>query len=172
MILFHNFLHEKCINRKKNRVHHNEEHGKMKKMAVSDFSFLKLCHRDFCKTFSEIFNFLTPLHSQNAEEMDFCTLGPLKLCNLWAWLNCFLGVYRKSLGVQNDWLRQPLKMDATEKSVFLIFDPRFTLYFSLFSSFFQKSQNRWFCFMIFSMKNVSIEKMEYTTMNSTEKARK
>ena len=36
----------------KNRVHHDEEHGKTKKMAVSDFSFLKLCHRDFCKTFS------------------------------------------------------------------------------------------------------------------------
>ena len=66
------------------KVHHDKEHGKTKKMAVSDFSFSKLCHRDFCKTFSEIFNFLTPLHSQNAEEMDFCTLGPLKLCNLWA----------------------------------------------------------------------------------------
>ena len=105
----------------KNGVCHSEEHGKMKKMAVSDFSFLKLCHRDFCKTFSEIFNFLTPLHSQNAEEMDFCTLGPLKLCNLWAWLNCFLGVYGKSLGVQNDRLRQPLKMDVREKKVFFLF---------------------------------------------------
>ena len=36
-ILFRDFLHEKCINRK-NRVHHDEEHGKMKKMAVSNFS--------------------------------------------------------------------------------------------------------------------------------------
>ena len=36
-ILFHNFLHEKCIDRKK-RVHYDEEHGKTKKMAVSDFS--------------------------------------------------------------------------------------------------------------------------------------
>ena len=37
VILFCNFLHEKCIDRK-NRVHHDEEHGKTKKMAVSDFS--------------------------------------------------------------------------------------------------------------------------------------
>ena len=36
VILFRNFLHEKCINRK-NKVHHNEEHGKTKKMAVSIF---------------------------------------------------------------------------------------------------------------------------------------
>ena len=82
-ILFHDFLHEKCVDQK-NGVHHDEQHGKSQKIATSVFSFPKLCHRYFCKTFSEIFNFLTPLHSQNAEEMDFCTLGPLKLCNLWA----------------------------------------------------------------------------------------
>merc|ERR1711872_962120 len=56
-ILFRDFLHEKYIDRK-NKVHHNEEHGKMNKMYISNFQFLKLCHRDFCKTFSEIFNFL------------------------------------------------------------------------------------------------------------------
>ena len=56
-ILFHIFLHEKCINRK-NKVHHDEEHGKTNKMFISNFQFLKLCHGDFCKTFSEIFNFL------------------------------------------------------------------------------------------------------------------
>ena len=43
-------------------------------------------------------------------------LGPLKLCNLCATLNHFLGVYRKGLGVQNNWLRQPLKIDVTEKN--------------------------------------------------------
>ena len=37
VILFYDFLHEKCIDRK-NRVHHDEEHGKTKKIAVSDFS--------------------------------------------------------------------------------------------------------------------------------------
>ena len=36
-ILFRNFLHEKCIDRK-NKVHHDEEHGKTKKMAVFIFS--------------------------------------------------------------------------------------------------------------------------------------
>ena len=36
-ILFHDFHHEKCINRK-NKVHHDEEHGKTKKMAVFIFS--------------------------------------------------------------------------------------------------------------------------------------
>ena len=130
-ILFRNFLHEKCVDRK-NGVHHDEQRGKTKKMAVSDFSFLKLFYRDFCKTFSEIFNFLTPLHSQNAEEMDFCMLGPLKLCNLWAWLNCFLRVYRKSLGVQNDQLGQHSKMDATGKFFSSISPPCFTPYFSPF----------------------------------------
>ena len=50
-ILFRNFLHEKCVDRKKG-VHHGDERGKRKKIAVSDFSFSKLCHRDFCKTFS------------------------------------------------------------------------------------------------------------------------
>ena len=55
-------------------------------------------------------------------------LGPLKLCNLCVRLNHFLGVYGKSLGVQNDQLGQPLKMDATEKNVF-DFDPLFAMYF-------------------------------------------
>ena len=36
-ILFWNFLHEKFIDRK-NKVHHDEEHGKTKKMAVFIFS--------------------------------------------------------------------------------------------------------------------------------------
>ena len=35
--LFHDFLHEKYIDRK-NKVHHDEEHGKTKKMAVFIFS--------------------------------------------------------------------------------------------------------------------------------------
>ena len=38
----------------------------------------------------------------------------------------------------------------------------------LFSAFFQKSQNRQFCFAIFSMKNASTEK-KYTMTKSTEK---
>ena len=57
VILFCNFLRQKCVDQK-NGVHHDEEHGKMKKIAVSDFSFSKLCHRDFRKTFSEIFAIL------------------------------------------------------------------------------------------------------------------
>ena len=48
-ILFRNFLGEKFVIRK-NRVHHGEECEKTKKIAVSDFSFSKLCHRDFCET--------------------------------------------------------------------------------------------------------------------------
>ena len=55
-ILFRDFLHEKCVYRK-NGVHHDEERGKTKKIAVSDFSLSKLCHRDFRETFSEIFIF-------------------------------------------------------------------------------------------------------------------
>ena len=38
-----------------------------------------------------------------------------------------------------------------------------------FFGLFQKSQNRQFCFAIFSMKNKSTEKTEYTTMKSKEK---
>ena len=164
-ILFRNFLHEKCIDRK-NRVHHDEEHGKTKKMAISDFSFSKLCHRDFCKTFSEIFNFFTPLHSQNAEEMDFCMLGPLKLCNLWAWLNCFLGVYGKSLGVQNDWLGQHLKMDATGKFFFNSPHPPFC---PVLFTFFQKVKTGNFVSWFSPWKMYWQKKTEYTTMKSTEK---
>ena len=40
---------------------------------------------------------------------------------------------------------------------------------SPFFGFFQKSQNRRFCFAIFSMKNASTEKTKYTTTKSTEK---
>ena len=36
-ILFCNFLHEKCIDRK-NKVHHDKEHEKTKKMVVFIFS--------------------------------------------------------------------------------------------------------------------------------------
>ena len=36
----------------KKGVYHDDRHGKTKKIAVSDFSFSKLCHRDFCETFS------------------------------------------------------------------------------------------------------------------------
>ena len=36
-ILFRNFLHEKCIDRK-NKVHHDEEHEKTKTMVVFIFS--------------------------------------------------------------------------------------------------------------------------------------
>ena len=139
--MFGNFLGEKCVDRK-NRVHHDDQHGKTKKIAISDFSFSTLCHRDFCKTFSEIFNFLTPLHSQNAEEMDFCPLGPFKLCTLWAWLNCFLGVYRKSLGVQNDRLRQHSKMTAMG-NFFIDSPPPFRpVLFAFFRLFLKNSQNR------------------------------
>ena len=52
------------------------------------------------------------------------------------------------------------------------FSPRKTQNKMVCFEFFQKSQNRRFCFMIFSMKNVSIKKMEYTRMNSMEKAKK
>ena len=38
--------------------------------------------------------------------------------------------------------------------------------------FFEKTQNRRFCFAIFSMKNASTEKTEYTTTNSAEKRRR
>ena len=50
-ILFRDFLGEKCVDRK-NGVHHDDQRGKTNKIAISDFSFSKLCHRDFCKTFS------------------------------------------------------------------------------------------------------------------------
>ena len=50
-ILFRDFLREKCVDWK-NGVYHDEQRGKTKKIAISDFLFSKLCHRDFCKTFS------------------------------------------------------------------------------------------------------------------------
>ena len=31
------------------------KHGQIKKMYISEFWFLKLCHRDFCRTYWEIF---------------------------------------------------------------------------------------------------------------------
>ena len=42
----------------------------------------------------------------------------------------------------------------------------------IFFSFFKKSQNRRFCFAIFSMKNASTEKTEYTMTKNTEKRRR
>ena len=34
---------------------YDNQHGKMKKIHVSDFLFWKLCHRDLCSTYWEIF---------------------------------------------------------------------------------------------------------------------
>ena len=39
----------------KNAICHDDRHGKTKKMYISDFSFLKLRHTDFSKTYWEIF---------------------------------------------------------------------------------------------------------------------
>ena len=82
------------------------------------------------------------------------------------------GGLQKKFGGPKQLARTALEDGCDRKKPYLIFDPRFALYFLLFSSFFQKSQNRRFCFMIFSMKNVLIEKMENSTMNSMEKAKK
>ena len=92
-ILFCNFLCEKSVDRK-NGVHHDEQRGKTKKIAISDFLFSKLCHRDFLR-------------------------------------NIFIDFH-----------------------------------------FFEKTQNRPFCFAFFSVKNASTEKMEYTTTISAEKGRR
>ena len=91
-ILFRDFLREKCVDRKK-KVHHDDLRGKCKTIAVSDFSFSKLCHRDFCETCGTLLAFL------------------------------------------------------------------------------KKSQNRPFCFAIFSVKNASTEKIKYTTTICAEKRR-
>ena len=45
-ILFCKFLHENKVYRK-NWVHHDEASGKSFETVISDFIFLKLCHRDF-----------------------------------------------------------------------------------------------------------------------------
>ena len=45
-ILFCKFLHENKVYRK-NGVHHDEASGKSFETVISDFIFLKLCHRDF-----------------------------------------------------------------------------------------------------------------------------
>ena len=45
-ILFCKFLHENKVYRK-NGVHHNEASGKSFETVISDFIFLKHCHRDF-----------------------------------------------------------------------------------------------------------------------------
>ena len=39
----------------KSKSSHGDQHEKTKKMYISDFWFLKLHHRDFCKTYWEIF---------------------------------------------------------------------------------------------------------------------
>ena len=39
----------------KQYISHDDQHGKMKKMYISNFGFWKLHHRDFCQTFWEIF---------------------------------------------------------------------------------------------------------------------
>ena len=36
-------------------IYHDYKHGQVKKMYISEFSFLKICHRDFCQTYWEIF---------------------------------------------------------------------------------------------------------------------
>ena len=41
-ILFHDFLHEKCFDRK-NKVHHDEEHGKTNKMVISHVKKIDPC---------------------------------------------------------------------------------------------------------------------------------
>ena len=46
MHLFCKFLHENKVYRK-NGVHHDEASGKFFKTVISDFLFLKFCHRDF-----------------------------------------------------------------------------------------------------------------------------
>ena len=45
-ILFCKFLHENWADRK-NGVHHDKANGKSFETVISDFLFLKLCHRDF-----------------------------------------------------------------------------------------------------------------------------
>ena len=79
------------------------------------------------------------------------------------------GGLRKKFGGPKRPARTALEDGCDEKKRFSIFDPRFGPYFSAFFGFFQKSQNRRFCFAIFSMKNASTEKTKYTTTESTEK---
>ena len=134
-ILFCDFLGEKCVDRK-NGVHHDEERGKTKKIAVSDFSFSKLCHRDFRKTFYEIF-------------------AILEFFNFFKKVKISENVSQKSL-----W--QNFENEKSETAIFFIFprcsswctpffrsthfSPRKTQNKMVCFEFFQKNENLWKCF--------------------------
>merc|ERR1711888_197247 len=76
---------------------------------------------------------------------------------------------RKKFGGPKRPARTALEDGCYEKKRFSIFHPRFGPYLSAFFGFFQKSKNRRFCFAIFSVKNASTEKTEYTTTIRAEK---
>ena len=82
------------------------------------------------------------------------------------------GRLRKKFGGPKRPARTALEDGCDGKKRFSIFHPRFGPYLSAFFGFFQKSRNRRFCFAIFSVKNASTEKTEYTTTKPTENARK
>ena len=79
------------------------------------------------------------------------------------------GGLRKKFGGAKRPAQTALEDGCDEKKRFSIFHPRFGPYFSPFFGFFQKSQNKRFCFAIFSVKNALTKKMEYTMTKSTEK---
>ena len=82
------------------------------------------------------------------------------------------GGLRKKFGGPKRPARTALEDGCDGEIFFSIFPPRFAPYFSPFFGFFPKSKNTRFCFAIFSVKNVSTEKTEYTTTNSAEKQRR
>ena len=63
---------------RKNGVYHDEQHGKTKKIAISDFLFSKLCHRDFCETFS-MCNLIADAPAILCRR-NFCTIFSEKFC--------------------------------------------------------------------------------------------
>ena len=55
MTIFYATFSPDTIGYGKQKIFYDDEHGKMKKMYISDFWFWKLCHREFCQTYWEIF---------------------------------------------------------------------------------------------------------------------
>ena len=160
------------MRRPKKKVHHDEEHGKTKKIAVSDFSFSKLCHRDFCETFSENFVFLKKM--KNAKIVFFSPYVRSNCAPFPESKNKFEGCVAKLFPISSTWKCPnfpygPLIGCKFDRSKFDHFDRAKIRKKDRFS---RLQQNRRFCFAIFSVKNASTEKTEYTTTISAEKGKR
>merc|ERR1712002_371468 len=64
-ILFHDFLHEKCVNRK-NGVHHDEQHGKKQENSHLSFFILETLSQRFLQNIFRHFQFFEKIKMTNS----------------------------------------------------------------------------------------------------------